>query len=233
MDVRLTRDGEIVVIHDPSVDRTTDGVGLVSEYTFDELESLDAGARFLDFRGLASFRGTGVRIPRFEAVLDEFPTTRLNVDAKDPAALAPLMALLRGRGDQHRVLLASVEEAGRADRLGYEGPVSATRRQLRLFYFFHAFPGGGPYLPPVDALQIPDYWEERRITSPRFLREAHRRNIAVHVWTVDDPTAMRELLAWGVDGIQTDRPDLLSRVLHEVTGRPLPPGHLDGGRGGR
>ncbi|MEX1258572.1 MAG: glycerophosphodiester phosphodiesterase [Gemmatimonadota bacterium] len=231
MDVRLTRDGEIVVIHDEAVDRTTDGSGPVASFTLAELERLDAGARFLDLKGRASFRGCGVRVPRFEDVLDAFPRTRLNVDAKDPASLPPLLALLRRRRDQHRVLLAAVEEEGRADRHGYEGPTSATRRQLRLFYVFHRFPGGGPYIPPVDALQIPDWWKERRVTSLRLLREAHRRNIAVHVWTVDDPVVMRELLAWGVDGIQTDRPDLLARVLHQETGRPLPPGHLEEGGG--
>jgi glycerophosphoryl diester phosphodiesterase len=224
MDVQMTRDGEIVVIHDATVDRTTDGSGLVADHTFAELEDLDAGARFLDRAGLPSFRGRGVRIPRFEDVLDAFPTTRLNVDAKDPRALLPLLALLRARGAERRVLLASVGEEGRADRHGYRGPVSATRRQLRLFHFFHLFPWGGPYTPRADALQIPDRWEERRVTTPRFLREAHRRNIAVHVWVVDDPETMRELLAWGVDGIQTDRPDLLARVLHEETGRPLPVG---------
>jgi glycerophosphoryl diester phosphodiesterase len=226
MDVRVTRDGEIVVIHDATVDRTTDGSGPVSTLTLAELHRLDAGARFVDLAGQLSFRGRGVRVPRFADVLDTFPRVRLNVDAKDPAALPPLLALVRRRGDQPRVLLASSEEEGRADRHGYEGPTSATRRQLRLFYLSHRLPGGGPYIPPVDALQIPDWWEGRRVTSPRLVREAHRRNIAVHVWTVDDPEVMRELIAWGVDGIQTDRPDLLARVLHEETGRPLPPGHL-------
>jgi glycerophosphoryl diester phosphodiesterase len=227
MDVRLTRDGELVVIHDSTVDRTTDGTGPVAGMTLTELQSYDAGARFLDLRGNPTFRDRGVRVPRFEDVLDAFPETRLNVDAKDSAALRPLLSLLRARRDQERVLLASVEEEGRADRHGYEGPTSATRRQLRLFYFFHRFPGGGPYTPPVAALQIPDRWKDRRVASPRFIREAHRRNLAVHVWTVDDPEVMKELLAWGADGIQTDRPDLLAHVLHVQRGRPLPRGLHD------
>jgi glycerophosphoryl diester phosphodiesterase len=85
---------------------------------------------------------------------------------------------------------------------------------------------GGPYTPRTDALQIPYLWEGRRVTTPRLVREAHRRNLPVHVWVVDDPDLMRRLLSWGVDAIQTDRPDLLSRVLHEQAGRPPPPGHL-------
>jgi glycerophosphoryl diester phosphodiesterase len=71
---------------------------------------------------------------------------------------------------------------------------------------------------------VPEAWDGRRIVTPRFVREAHRRNLPVHVWTVDDVDDMRRLLAWGVDGIQTDRPDLLATVLREVAGRPPPPG---------
>jgi glycerophosphoryl diester phosphodiesterase len=148
----------------------------------------------------------------------------MNVDAKDPRCQADLVELVHSEGEEHRVLLASAEEGARADRLAYRGAMSATRRQLRLFYYLHRLPGGGPYTPRTDALQVPYFWEGRQVTTPRFVREAHRRNLPVHVWTVDDPDLMRLLLSWGVDGIQTDRPDLLARVLHDETGRPLPRG---------
>ncbi len=224
MDVRLTGDGELVVIHDATVNRTTDGVGAVRDYTLSELRRLDAGARFVDPEGQTSFRGKGVRVPLFTEVLERFPYTRLNVDAKDPGAQPMLVRLLQERGEEDRVLLASAEEEGRADALGYRGPVSATRRQIRSFFLSHRLPGGGPYTPATDALQIPYRWEGRQVTTPALIREAHRRNLPVHVWTVDDPARMEELLGWGVDGIQTDRPDLLAEVLHRRTGRPLPPG---------
>lgn len=224
MDVRLTRDGALVVIHDATVNRTTDGQGAVRDHTLQELRRLDAGARFIDLKGQASFRGKGVRIPLFTQVLDRFPHTRLNVDAKDPDAQPMLVRLLHERGEEDRVLLASAEEDGRADALGYRGPVSASRRQIRNFFLSHRLPGGGPYTPSTDALQIPYRWERRQVTSPALIREAHRRNLPVHVWTVDDPARMEELLDWGADGIQTDRPDLLAEVLHRRTGRPLPPG---------
>ena len=82
------------------------------------------------------------------------------------------------------------------------------------------------YVPAVDILQVPEVWKGLRIVSERFIRAAHRYNIPVHVWTVDDPEAMKRLLSWGVDGIQSDRPDLLANVLTETTGRPPPPGTL-------
>lgn len=224
MDVRVTRDGALAVIHDATVDRTTDGAGPVRDFTARELQALDAGYRFSGPEGGHGFRGSGVKVPLFEEVLEAFPHTRLNVDAKDLEAAPRLVGLVHERGEEGRVLLASATEEGRARRFDYRGPASASRRQIRLFYMAHRLPMGGPYTPRTDALQVPFRWEGRQVTTPRFVREAHRRNLPVHVWTVDDPETMRTLLAWGADGIQTDRPDLLARVLHEETGRPLPPG---------
>ncbi len=224
MDVHCTRDGELVVIHDESVDRTTNGKGAVEDLTLSEIQSLDAGARFVDLAGRHSFRDRGVVIPRFVDVLEAFPGVRMNVDAKGTGVTARLLEAIRAVKAEQRVLLASVEEAGRADRQGYGGPTSASRRQIRMFYYLHRLPGGGPYTPRADALQVPFRWEGRQVTTPRLVREAHRRNLPVHVWTVDDRDVMRTLLGWGVDGIQTDRLDLLAEVLCRETGRPLPPG---------
>jgi len=229
MDVQRTRDGRLVVIHDATVDRTTDGSGAVAEMTLGEVRELDAGHSFVSPDGEPTYRGRGVKVPLFEEVLERFPETRLNVDAKAPEVMIALMDEVRRHGAEQRVLLACADEKGRADRLGYGGPTSASRRQIRSFYFLHRLPGGGPYTPRTDALQIPYRWEGRQVTTPRMIREAHRRNLPIHVWTVDDPGTMRELLSWGADGIQTDRPDLLARVLHEESGRPLPPGHLPSG----
>lgn len=224
MDVHATSDGELVVIHDETVDRTTDGDGAVRDLTLRDLQVLDAGYRFVDLEGVHSFRGRGVAVPRFLDVLEAFPGVRMNVDAKGEGTTPRLIEAVRAAGAEERVLLASVGEAGRADRHGYLGPTSASRRQIRFFYHLHRLPGGGPYTPRTDALQIPYRWEGRQVATPRLLYEASRRNLPVHVWTVDDPEVMRRLLAWGVDGIQTDRPDLLAEVLSRETGRVPPPG---------
>jgi glycerophosphoryl diester phosphodiesterase len=224
LDVRLTADGEVVVIHDATVDRTTDGSGLVSSFRYGELAQLDAGYRFHDPEGRASFRGTGVTVPRLETVLTAFPFARLNVEAKEPEVAAPLDSLVRRHAATERVLIAAEYERCRRDARGYPGPWGASRHHVLLFLLSHRLPRGGPYTPAADILQVPERWKGVRIVTPRFIREAHRRNVPVQVWTVDDPEAMRRLLSWGVDGIQTDRPDLLARVLAEETGRPLPPG---------
>jgi glycerophosphoryl diester phosphodiesterase len=223
-DVQLSADGALMVLHDDTVDRTTNGTGRVAELTREELGALDAGHAFTALDGTHAFRGRGVRIPEFESVLEALPHTRFNVDAKAPAAARPLVELLHRRGDTHRVLVASEFDATSGRRLGYRGPVSASRTQIRRFYLLSRLPVDLPWTPPVEALQVPWRWDGRQVTTERLVRRAHRRNVAVHVWTVDDPQVMRTLLRWGVDGIQTDRPDLLARVLHEETGRPLPPG---------
>lgn len=223
LDVHLTADGHVVVIHDPTVDRTTDGSGPVAGHTLEELQALDAGYRFLDRAGSPSFRGRGVMIPTLEEVLERCPSIWVNVEVKVPAAAGPAVELLRRRGDQHRVLIAAEREESRRGARGYEGPWGASRRDCMTFWLCHRIPGAGLYTPPADVLQIPEFWKGMRVLTPRLVEEAHRRNIPVHVWTVDDPGDMRRMLSWGVDAIQTDRPDLLSEVLVEVAGRPPPP----------
>ena len=223
LDVRRTADGKVVVIHDATVDRTCDGRGAVRELPWSEVRSLDAGYHFRDLAGEHAFRGRGVGIPLLDEVLETFPATRLNVEAKTPGAAPLLVEAVRRHGAQDRVLMAAELEGARPSRHGYPGPHGASRRQIRLFHLLHRRPLGFLYTPRADALQVPDAWMGRRVVTPRFVHEAHRRNIPVHVWTIDEPADMRRLLSWGVDGIQSDRLDRLARVLVEETGRPPPP----------
>ncbi len=219
MDVRLTVDGEVVVIHDAAVDRTTDGSGQVRDLPWATVRELDAGHRFTALDGTHSFRGKGVGIPRFEEVLEAFPRTRLNVESKSPEAAAPLVALIERHGATQRVLIAAEHEHTRDGARGYRGPWGASTghvARLRLLPF--------GYTPPVDIIQVCEWWRGIRVVTPAFLMRAHRRNIPVQVWTVDEPADMRRLIYMGVDGIQSDRPDLLAQVLTEIVKRPPPPG---------
>lgn len=230
LDVRATRDGRIVVLHDPTVDRTTDGKGLVRDLPWAAVRELDAGYRFRDRDGNHPFRGRGIRIPLLDQVLEAFPRTRLNVELKSGDAARATAKIVGRHGAEERVLIAATYEADRRPLRGYAGPWGASRRQIALFTLLHRAPGGAFHTPLADALQVPLTWRGIPIVTGRFVAEAHRRNIPVHVWTVDDPHQMRRLLALGVDGIQSDRPDLLARALVEDAGRPAPPGLRDGGR---
>ncbi len=223
-DVRLTADGEVVVLHDETVDRTTDGTGPIREMTWARARELDAGFRFRDGDGGFPYRGRGIRLPLFSELLDAFPAMRIMVEPKVPEAAGPLVEVIRSRGAEHRVLIGAEFERTRAGARGYGGPWGASRDQVFPFWLLHRVPGiGRLYVPAADAFQVPERSGRWRVVTPRFVRAAHRVNIPVHVWTVDDPDDMRRLLEWGVDGIQTDRPDLLADVLTEVSGRPPAP----------
>jgi glycerophosphoryl diester phosphodiesterase len=230
LDVRLSRDGVVVVIHDETVDRTSDGSGRVSDFTFQELQSLDAGFRFRNPQGEASFLDQGVRFPRLDELLEAWPGMRLNIEAKEAQVARPLVDVIEKHGAEHRVLVAAEFERCRRSVRGYVGPWGASRHHVFLFWALHRLPGGSPYTPGADILQVPQRWKGLEIVTPRFVQAAHDRNLPVQVWTVDDPDDMRRLLAWGVDGIQSDRPDLLAAVLTEGTGRPPAPAAVDGAR---
>ncbi|MEE2863092.1 MAG: glycerophosphodiester phosphodiesterase [Gemmatimonadota bacterium] len=223
LDVRLSKDGVVMVIHDDSVDRTTNGAGPVSAYTSRELKKLDAGYRFRDLDGDFSFRGKGVTIPTLNELLEALPAVWLNIEAKEASVAGPLVEVIRNHGAEYRVLVAAEHEKNRIDARGYKGPWGASTRDCILFWILHRLPGGAGFTPKADVFQVPESWHGFRVLTPRLVAEAHKMNIPVHVWTVDDQDDMRRLLSWGVDAIQTDRPDILSQVLVSKAGRPLPP----------
>jgi len=229
LDVRLTRNGVVVVIHDETVDRTSDGTGPVGSFSLKELQDLDAAYRFVDPDGEASFRGQGVRIPTLDQLIEELPGMRLNIEAKEPQVAGPMVEVIRRHGAEDRCLVAAESERCRRAARGYPGPWGASGHHVLLFWLLHRLPGGSPYTPGADILQVPEVWKGIDIVTPSFVRAAHARNLPVQVWTVDDPADMRRLLAMGVDGIQSDRPDLLAEVLTDVAGRPPAPGTTVGG----
>ncbi len=222
-DAHLTRDGEVVLIHDATVDRTCDGTGPIRDMSLAEVQRLDAGYRFRDLEGRHSFRGRGVRVPRLAEVLEAFPRVRINVETKTREVAVPVVDLVRASGAEQRVLVAAEFDRDRQPVRGYPGPWGTSRRQVMAFWAAVQMGIWGAYTPGGDVLQVPESWRGFRVVSRGFIQAAHARNIPVQVWTVDEEADMRRLLDWGVDGIQTDRPDVLARVLMEVAGRPAPP----------
>jgi glycerophosphoryl diester phosphodiesterase len=228
IDVHATADGEVAVIHDETVDRTTDGTGRVDALTLASLQELDAGHRFTPDGGRTHpFRGRGVRIPSLREVLRALPSTRLIIELKSEAVQEPLATLIQEEGAAHRVQVASGDRFRR--RLRDTALLqSACSAELWRFFLAQLVGMAGRVRCEVDALQMPDRHRFLRPVSRRLVRAAHARNLPVHVWTVNDPREMRRFLDLGVDGLITDRPDLLARVLHEERGRALPPGLRQG-----
>ncbi len=211
-DLHQTRDGTIVCIHDDTVERTTDGRGKVAEMTLAELKTLDAGYRFRR-DGDHPFRGAGIRVPTFEEVVTEFPGVKLIVDLKQDGMerrLADLIAqyelwdrLIVGSFSDDRLSRFRRETGGRVATS--TGPKETLRVWLRSWL------GAPPAV--ADALQVPRWYWGLPVVTRRTVAAAHRAGMQVHVWTVNEPDVMGELLDWGVDGLITDRPDLLKAVL--------------------
>jgi len=226
-DVRATLDGHCVVMHDPTVARTTDGTGEVAKLTLAQLRELDAGYRFTPDGGRTfPFRGQGIRIPTIEEVLNDLPPIRLTIELKTAAAQRPLFDAIERANAADRVIAASEYRAYRDRFHEWHGVVSACREDLMPFYILHRVRLGVFGRVRADVVQICEKIGSHQAVSPRLVRELHARGIPVHIWTVNDVADMNRLLDWGVEGIITDFPDRLARVLHERVGRPLPPGLL-------
>lgn len=218
-DVRLSADGVAVVIHDPTLDRTTDATGPVGARTAAELARVDARCRFVpDLPGFAVATAEGV--PTLREVLTRYPQARVIVEIKDdsPRLADAVAALTTELGAMPRVCVGSFHQRV-LDRLRAEAPgitTSASRREARWTLARSWIRWPLPSSPPYRALQVPQRAGRLAVVTPAFLRRAHRERAVVQVWTVDAPEDVRRLLALGVDGIITDRPDLVVPVRDAV-----------------
>jgi glycerophosphoryl diester phosphodiesterase len=213
-DLHLTADGVVVCLHDDRVDRTTDGAGAVWDLAWDEVRSLDAGYRHV-MEGDHPFRGRGIGIPTLEEVATTFPDVRLVVDLKQDGLEAPLAALVDRLDLWDRLIVGSFG-GGRLVRFRREtaGRVATSTGPVETLRAWRAARrrAGVPEV-PADAVQVPRSYRGLPVVSPKTVDGFHRGGLDVHVWTVNDQTEMTRLLDWGVDGVITDRPDLLKDVL--------------------
>jgi glycerophosphoryl diester phosphodiesterase len=232
LDVHATADRELVVCHDATVDRTTDGHGAIADMTMADLEDLDNAYWWVPgevvapgrdeweyvYRGRAMFE-TSLRIASLRDVLSQFAGVFLNLDIKQTApAVAPYEALLAqllhefDRRDD--VIVASFHDAA-TDAFAAAAPDIATSYgSAATVAFWQAVHDGTP--PPPSrhlALQVPAMFDDVVVVDERFVAAAHHNGVAVHVWTIDDAEEMRRLIGLGVDGIMTDRPTVLDEVL--------------------
>jgi glycerophosphoryl diester phosphodiesterase len=219
LDVHMTRDGHIVVIHDATVNRTTSGTGAVSEMTLDELRRLDAGHNFSPDGGpTRPYRGRGVRVPALGEVLSEFPGVAVNIDIKvgSPGIEESVLGVLRESNASERVLVVSTSRAiVKRFRKVSGGHVStgASKWEIGVFYLLSRPRLERLVRPAYDALQVPLRHRGIPLVTPRFLKAAHASGVRVDLWTINQTDEMRRLLDLGVDVIMTDRPGTLAEVL--------------------
>ena len=218
-DVHLTRDGEVVALHDSDVERTTDGVGDVAALSWAELSQLDAGHRFEAADGSTPFRGRGVSVPRLEEVLARFPQARFNIELKRGDARlvgAVLDQLRRARREELSLLAAEQDDTMQLLRAAVrerDSRVALGASVADVLGFVRAaIERGTPPAGPM-ALQIPAEFLGRPLVTPELVSFAHAHGVQVHVWTVNEPAEMRRLIALGVDGLMSDYPGRLRAVV--------------------
>ncbi|MCX6551071.1 MAG: glycerophosphodiester phosphodiesterase [Acidobacteria bacterium] len=217
LDVHLSRDGVPVVLHDATLDRTTDGTGPVAARTAAELALLDAGFRF-ERGGAFPFRGRGIGVPALADLLDRYRQTSLIIELKmtDARLARAVVDAVHAAGASDRVTIGSFHE-GALDAVRAYDPAlrtGADRDEIRSGVTASPRPthSGDPVF---HAFQVPEIFAGIRIVTPEFIARAHDLGVPVVVWTVNAEEDMRRLLEWGVDGLITDRPDLCVPLVRE------------------
>lgn len=214
-DLHLTADGVIVCFHDPTVDRTTDGTGMVEDHTLAELQKLDAGHRHGGPDGF-SYRAQGVTVPTLEWLLTAFADVSVVVDMKSDGLAGPLAALIDDLGAYDRLIVGSFSDARLrefSEITDGRVPTSSGPALARMWVLSSRVGRGAGR--DVSALQLPTHMRGVRVVDQKLVDAAHNADLQVHVWTVNEPLEMTRLLDMGVDGLVTDRPDLLKDLLIE------------------
>ena len=204
-DVHATSDGTLVAFHDSTLDRVTDATGVLAQLPWREVSRARIG-------GTES-------IPTLEDLLATWPDLRINVDIKALPAVQPLIDVIERTGSHRRVCIASFSDARRRTVLrGLSAPVATSAGSRTVAAFFAASAARSTRLLEralhgIDCLQLPETVGALRLVTRRTLTAAHSAGTEIHVWTVDDPADMTRLLDLGVDGLISDRADLLRDVL--------------------
>ncbi len=212
-DVHRSLDGEVVVCHDPTVDRTTDGTGRIETMPWAQLRQLDAGAQWRQDpdadqanggrrHGPTPFAGQGIGLPRLHEVLERFPDRPLTVEFKSVAVAAPALAVLRRMGVRDRVLVGSFLTAALAEARGAGFRTTASQGEL-LRLLPAALAGVRVRDLPFDVVAIPPRWHGMPVPVRALLRSLGR---PVHVWTVNEVGQARGFAAMGVEAILSDAP---------------------------
>jgi glycerophosphoryl diester phosphodiesterase len=215
VDTQMTADGVLVLMHDDTVDRTTNGSGRVDELTLDEISALDAAFGY-DGEEADRFADQGVRAPTLAEALVAHPEMRWIAEIKpDTAEAAQAMCqTIREAGMTERVMVGSFHDSAMAHfRAACPEVATGMASNEALSFYIAARLGLAKWHPTrAHAMQIPPRASGLDVAHPRLIAAAHARGLAVQVWTINDPDDMAALIELGVDGIITDRVDVMAGV---------------------
>ena len=223
IDLRLTKDEEIIVFHDETLERVTNFSGKVADYTLEELKEADLGYHFTDLEGSYSYRDCGEQIITLGDLLERFPQMLINLDIKDApdtyeGSLMPskLWRLLEEKQAFHRVVVTSFYDE-QIDRFNLYAQntvaLGAGEREVRKAYTSYTSQFRHLYHPKADVFQLPVRSSIIPLDNAGFIKFLSNLNIPVHYWTINDPVKMKKLIQNGAKGIITDRPDLAIEAL--------------------
>lgn len=221
MDMHASKDGVLVLAHDETLDRLTNKQGNIRDLPISSLMTADAGY-LVDPQDnkLYPFRGQGVQIAQLKDVLTSFPGFPMTIEIKQasPSIAAPFCKMLRDTNMTGKVIVASFSDQALNEfrALCPEVMTSMTEKELKPLVLLSKVGLTALAKTPGQAAQVPVRSGNIEIVTPAFVRAMHARGVAVQVWTINDEAEMRRLILMGVDGIFTDRPDLLKKVLSET-----------------
>ena len=178
----------------------------------------------MDVHATADGHCVVIHDPTVEEVFAALPDMPFTIELKTAAAQVPLFRAITEYRATDRVILAGERNAYRTMFGSYRGPISASLEQALPFFLMHRMWISAFSWLNSDVVQMPEVYKGRRMLTPRFVTDIHARGVRVQVWTVNEVDDMERLLDWGVDGLITDYPDRLARVLNKRVNRPLPPG---------
>lgn len=218
LDIHQSQDGHLVVIHDDSVDRTTNGKGKIRDLTLAQLKALDAGWYWPQFSKETDphpFRGQGIVIPTLEEVFKAFPSMPMTIELKADGLAGPFCSLIRQHNMADKLIVASFRDSAMQDfrKACPEVMTGMTENEIRPLVILNLFNLGVFYTPAAQALQVPLRAAGFEVVTPTLIQIANQKNLLVQPWTINEEEQMRRLVAMGVHGINTDRPDLLLKVL--------------------
>ena len=210
-DVRLSKDGIVMVTHDETLERTTNGQGLVREFNASELQRLDASTGFTDCHG-EPYTGEIQRLITLEELLVQYPDVGINIDIKDQdiRAADAVAKVINQHTKQDQALAWINVGSFHADTIAHFRAIAphistaATRQEVARL----VFGGAKRIVPPYRILQIPTKYWGIQLTGDRLINKVHRLNCEIVYWTINNARQMQRLIEKGCDGIVTDRPDL-------------------------
>ncbi len=221
MDAHLTKDGQIVLIHDESLNRPTNNSGQVEDQMLENLKKLDAAYNWSSDRGKTyPYRGQGILIPTLEEVFQKYPQMHYLIEIKltKISIARPMCDLIHKYQMQDKVIIASFHDdaMNQFRETCPEVATSAAKTEVTTFVLLSKIGLSGLISPKYQSLQVPfDTTESYGIPviTEAFIRAAHAKNLKVETWTLDDPALMKTYMGWGIDGVDTDRPDLMMPLV--------------------